>query len=163
MPTKIIMPQLGESVVEGTVTKWLKQEGERIEEMESLLEVNTDKVDTEIPSPAGGTLLKIVVPEGETVRAGTVIAWVGEPGEGVELRSWRRPTRLESPLSPTKAAVQARPPWIAARHVPILANGARLLAQARRRRFGRGQNGLGGRDRTDRRRLWRGRGLPTGR
>ncbi len=81
MPTKIIMPQLGESVVEGTVTKWLKQEGERIDEMESLLEVNTDKVDTEIPSPAGGMLLKIVVPEGETVKAGTVIAWVGEPGE----------------------------------------------------------------------------------
>lgn len=83
MPTKIIMPQLGESVVEGTVTKWLKQEGERIDEMESLLEVNTDKVDTEIPSPAGGTLLKIVVPEGETVKAGTVIAWVGAPGEEV--------------------------------------------------------------------------------
>ena len=52
MPTKVIMPQLGESVVEGTVSRWLKQEGESIEEMESLLEVNTDKVDTEIPSPA---------------------------------------------------------------------------------------------------------------
>jgi pyruvate/2-oxoglutarate dehydrogenase complex dihydrolipoamide acyltransferase (E2) component len=83
MPTKVIMPQLGESVVEGTVSKWLKQEGEPIQEMDSLLEVNTDKVDTEIPSPAGGTLLKILVPEGETVRAGTIIAWIGQPDEAV--------------------------------------------------------------------------------
>src|SRR5512138_3518329 len=83
MPTKVIMPQLGESVVEGTVTKWLKQEGESVQEMDALLEVNTDKVDTEIPSPAGGTLLKILVPEGETVRAGTIIAWIGKPDEAV--------------------------------------------------------------------------------
>src|SRR5512135_2076649 len=83
MPTKVIMPQLGESIVEGTVTKWLKQEGESVQEMDALLEVNTDKVDTEIPSPAGGTLLKILVPEGETVRAGTVIAWIGKPDEAI--------------------------------------------------------------------------------
>ena len=83
MATKVIMPQLGESVVEGTVTAWLKKEGEPIEEFESLLEVNTDKVDSEIPSPAGGVLLKILVPEGETVKAGTIIAWIGEPGEAV--------------------------------------------------------------------------------
>ena len=81
MPTQVIMPQLGESVVEGTVTKWLKQEGEYINADESLLEVNTDKVDTEIPSPAAGMLLKIVVGEGITVKAGTIIAWIGEPGE----------------------------------------------------------------------------------
>lgn len=83
MASKVIMPQLGESVVEGTVTRWLKQEGETVEEFESLLEVNTDKVDSEIPSPAAGTLLKIVVPEGETVKAGTVIAWIGAPGESI--------------------------------------------------------------------------------
>jgi len=83
MATKVIMPQLGESVVEGTVTTWLKKEGETIAEYESLLEVNTDKVDTEIPASAGGTLLKILVPEGTTVRAGTVLAWIGEPGEAV--------------------------------------------------------------------------------
>ncbi len=81
MATQVIMPQLGESVVEGTVTRWLKREGETVEEFESLLEVNTDKVDSEIPSPAAGTVLKILVPEGETVKAGTVIAWIGEPGE----------------------------------------------------------------------------------
>ncbi|MDI6814454.1 MAG: E3 binding domain-containing protein, partial [Desulfitobacteriaceae bacterium] len=81
MATKVIMPQLGESVVEGTVTKWLKAKGDTVQEMEALLEVNTDKVDTEIPSPASGVLLEILVPEGTTVQAGTVIAWIGEPGE----------------------------------------------------------------------------------
>ena len=83
MATKVIMPQLGEFVVEGTVTTWLKKEGETIAEYESLLEVNTDKVDTEIPASAGGTLLKILVPEGTTVRAGTVLAWIGQPGEAI--------------------------------------------------------------------------------
>jgi len=81
MPTKVIMPKLGESVVEGTVTAWLKSEGEEIKEFDPLLEVNTDKVETEIPSPASGTILKVIVPEGETVEAGTVLAWIGEPGE----------------------------------------------------------------------------------
>src|SRR5512135_3020772 len=81
MSTNVIMTKLGESIVEGTVTKWLKQEGEPIKELESLLEVNTDKVDTEIPSPASGTLLKILVPEGTTVNAGTVLGVIGKPGE----------------------------------------------------------------------------------
>ena len=71
MPTKVIMPSLGESVVEGTITKWLKSKGEVVEEYEPLLEVNTDKVDSEIPSPASGVLLDILVPEGTTIQAGT--------------------------------------------------------------------------------------------
>lgn len=83
MATKVIMPQLGESVVEGTVTKWLKQEGDKIEEFEPLLEVNTDKVDTEVPAPADGTLLRIYVQEGETVEAGRLLAMVGQAGEAV--------------------------------------------------------------------------------
>jgi len=83
MPTQVIMPQLGESVVEGTVMKWLRREGETIAELEPLLEVTTDKVDSDIPSPASGTLLKILVPENVTVKAGTVIAWIGQPGEVV--------------------------------------------------------------------------------
>ncbi len=104
MATKVIMPQLGESVVEGTVTRWLKQEGETVEEYESLLEVNTDKVDSEIPSPAAGTLLKIVVPEGETVKAGTVIAWIGKPGEPIpEEEGSGRPLVGEKP-APAQAA-----------------------------------------------------------
>jgi len=100
MATKVIMPQLGESVVEGTVTSWLKKEGETIAEYESLLEVNTDKVDTEIPSPAGGTILKIVVPEGQTVVAGTILAWIGQPGEAlpVEPAGTLRQARSQSAL-----------------------------------------------------------------
>jgi 2-oxoglutarate dehydrogenase E2 component (dihydrolipoamide succinyltransferase) len=83
MATEVIMPQLGESVVEGTVTKWLKKEADEINEFEPLVEINTDKVDTEVPSPATGTLLKLFVTEGETVKAGTLLAVIGEPGEAV--------------------------------------------------------------------------------
>lgn len=78
MATEIKMPQLGESVVEGTITKWLKQEGDSVEEDELLVEVSTDKVDSEIPSSAAGTIQKILVQEGETVKVGTPIAVVGE-------------------------------------------------------------------------------------
>jgi 2-oxoglutarate dehydrogenase E2 component (dihydrolipoamide succinyltransferase) len=81
MKTKVIMPQLGESVVEGTVSRWLKQQGDPISQYEPLLEVSTDKVDTEIPSPASGVLLQIYVGEGQTVAAGTLLALIGEPGE----------------------------------------------------------------------------------
>jgi pyruvate/2-oxoglutarate dehydrogenase complex dihydrolipoamide acyltransferase (E2) component len=81
MPTKVIMPQLGESVIEGTITKWMRKEGEAIQEFEALLEISTDKVDSEIPSPGSGTVLKILVPEGTTVSAGTLLAWIGQPAE----------------------------------------------------------------------------------
>ncbi|MBZ0293205.1 MAG: 2-oxo acid dehydrogenase subunit E2 [Anaerolineae bacterium] len=78
MPTKVIMPQLGESVVEGTVSRWLKSKGDRIEQYEPLLEVSTDKVDTEVPAPASGVLIRIHVKEGETVETGTLLAEIGE-------------------------------------------------------------------------------------
>ncbi len=81
MPTSVTMPQLGETVVEGTITKWLKQEGDRIERDEPLFEISTDKVDTEVPSPVAGTIAKILVPEGETVSVGTELAQI-EEGEG---------------------------------------------------------------------------------
>ena len=71
MPVSVTMPRLGESVTEGTVTRWLKQEGDRVEVDEPLLEVSTDKVDTEIPSPAAGVLSRIVVGEDETVEVGS--------------------------------------------------------------------------------------------
>src|SRR5262245_12482107 len=71
------MPQMGVSVSEGTVTKWLKSEGEQVEADEPLLEISTDKVDTEVPSPASGTLTQIVVQEGETVEVGTKLAQIG--------------------------------------------------------------------------------------
>ena len=74
---EILMPQLGESVTEGTITRWFKQVGESIEEDEPLFEVSTDKVDTEVPAPSAGVLTEIRVPEGDTVDVGTVLAVVG--------------------------------------------------------------------------------------
>src|ERR671938_58212 len=73
----VVMPQMGVSVSEGTITKWLKSEGEQVEADEPLLEISTDKVDTEGPSPASGTLTQIVVQEGETVEVGTKLAQIG--------------------------------------------------------------------------------------
>lgn len=81
MPTNVIMPQLGESVVEGTVSKWLKQEGDVVREFEPLVEISTDKVDSEIPAPAAGILLKIHIREGETVDRGTLLGVIGQAGE----------------------------------------------------------------------------------
>jgi pyruvate dehydrogenase E2 component (dihydrolipoamide acetyltransferase) len=81
MPVSVTMPRLGESVTEGTVTRWLKQEGERVEADEPLLEVSTDKVDTEIPSPAAGVLARIVVGEDETADVGSELAVIAGDGE----------------------------------------------------------------------------------
>ena len=82
--TQVTLPELGESVTEGTVSRWLKQVGESVDADEPLLEVSTDKVDTEIPSPASGTLLEIKVQEDETVEVGTVLAVIGEAGAEVK-------------------------------------------------------------------------------
>lgn len=81
MATQVKMPQLGETVVEGTITRWLKGEGDAIQADEALLEVSTDKVDSEIPAPASGRILKIHVPEGETVQVGTLLAEIAAEGE----------------------------------------------------------------------------------
>lgn len=84
MAVAVKMPQMGESVVEGTVARWLKAPGETVDKLEPLLEINTDKIDTEVPAPAAGTLLQVMVEAGQTVRAGTVLAYIGAPGETVE-------------------------------------------------------------------------------
>ena len=79
MSESVKMPALGESVTEGTVSSWLKAVGDTVEVDEPLLEVATDKVDTEVPSPVAGTVLEIRVPEDETVEVGTVLAVIGDP------------------------------------------------------------------------------------
>ncbi len=84
MSTELKMPQLGESVIEGTISRWLRQVGDEVKEYEPLLEVSTDKVDTEIPSTADGVILEILVAEGETVEVGTPLCLIGEPGEAVD-------------------------------------------------------------------------------
>src|SRR5437763_14225278 len=80
----VTMPQLGETVTEGTITKWFKQVGDEVAEDEVLFEVSTDKVDSEVPSPAGGYVSEIKVPEGETVDVGAVLAVIADapPGNG---------------------------------------------------------------------------------
>ena len=73
MPTDVVMPQMGESITEGTITKWLKKPGDTIQRDEPLFEISTDKVDAEIPSPAAGTLKEIKIAEGTTVQINTVV------------------------------------------------------------------------------------------
>ena len=87
MATKVEMPQMGESVVEGTILTWLKKEGDTVEVDEALVEVSTDKVDTEIPSPVAGTLVKVLVQEGDTVEVGSAIAEIDESGSGAESKA----------------------------------------------------------------------------
>src|SRR6266571_1845455 len=76
----VVMPQMGVSVSEGTITKWLKAQGDQVEADEPLLEISTDKVDTEVPSPGSGVLTQILVSEGETVEVGTKLAVIGGDG-----------------------------------------------------------------------------------
>ena len=83
MATKIRMPEMGEGVIEGTIGRWLKQVGDKVAQYEPLLEIETDKVTTEATAETAGTLLKILVSEGDTVEVGTVLAYIGEPGEAV--------------------------------------------------------------------------------
>ena len=96
MATKVLVPLLGEGVEEVTVIKWLKKEGDSVNELEPLLEVNTDKVDTEIPAPVSGTVLKILAEEGIPAKVGAVLALIGKPGEAVEGSSGGAPINIES-------------------------------------------------------------------
>ncbi|HEY0169986.1 MAG TPA: 2-oxoglutarate dehydrogenase, E2 component, dihydrolipoamide succinyltransferase [Pyrinomonadaceae bacterium] len=81
MATEVVMPQMGESIAEGTITRWMKKVGERVERDEPLFEISTDKVDAEIPSPAAGTLTQVLFNEGDTVEVNKVVAYIGEAGE----------------------------------------------------------------------------------
>src|SRR5581483_7532013 len=80
--TDVVMPQMGESIVEGTLTKWLKKPGEHVDRDEPLFEISTDKVDTEIPSPAAGVLKEVLVEEGKTVAISTIVGRIDEAGNG---------------------------------------------------------------------------------
>ena len=97
--TKVIMPQMGESIFEGTITKWLKKKGDRVERDEPLFEISTDKVDSEIPAPASGVVQEILVKEGQTVQINTVVAVIGD-GSSKPGRT-RRPKR--QPAEPHEA------------------------------------------------------------
>ncbi|WP_342670833.1 biotin/lipoyl-containing protein, partial [Microbacterium sp. K24] len=97
----IVLPELGESVTEGTVTRWLKQVGDSVEVDEALLEISTDKVDTEIPSPVAGVLQEIVAAEDETVAVGAVLARVGSGAAPAAAPAAEAPA-AEAPAAPTE-------------------------------------------------------------
>jgi pyruvate dehydrogenase E2 component (dihydrolipoamide acetyltransferase) len=105
MPTDVIMPQMGESVAEGTITKWFKKEGDRVERDEPLFEISTDKVDAEIPSPAAGILSKILVKENETVAVKTVVAVLDGESAQVEAKPAEPPARAIPEPASAPAAV----------------------------------------------------------
>jgi len=113
MPTDIIMPQMGESIVEGTITKWLKKPGDKVQRDEPLFEISTDKVDAEIPAPASGILQEIKVTEGTTVNVNTVVGTIAIGGEAAAI-----PAKPAAPAPPAakaeeKKAASAPPPAIA--------------------------------------------------
>src|ERR1700735_3833799 len=101
MAVDVIMPQMGESIFEGTITKWLKKAGDKIERDEPLFEISTDKVDAEIPSPSAGVLKEIKVNEGQTVPIQTVVAIIDADGAGAQSAA---PTAAKSEEPPSAAS-----------------------------------------------------------
>ena len=102
MATRITLPEMGEGVIEGTIARWLVQEGEHIEKFAPIAEVETDKVTTETTSEAAGTVLKLCVPEGETVPVGTILAYIGEPGETISENGDAEVAARSLPSQPAK-------------------------------------------------------------
>ena len=124
----VVMPQMGVSVSEGTITKWLKNEGEEVAADESLLEISTDKVDTEVPSPGSGVLLQILVPEGETVDVGTKLAVIGPAGSAPPATAAEEPKEeppaeepAPAPAPAAEAAPEPEPPAAAPAPTPATA------------------------------------------
>src|SRR6188474_2283171 len=103
MPTDVVMPQMGESIAEGTIVRWIKKVGDAIERDEPLFEISTDKVDAEIPSPAAGVLSEIRVKEGETVPVNSIVALIGE-GSGATAAPSKRATPETPAAAPAAAA-----------------------------------------------------------
>ena len=108
--TDVVMPQMGESIVEGTLTKWLKKPGEKVERDEPLFEISTDKVDTEIPSPSAGTLSEVLVEEGKTVGINTVVARIDEGGGAAAQPKAAQAKPAQAPPPPTPPQAPPRAP-----------------------------------------------------
>jgi 2-oxoglutarate dehydrogenase E2 component (dihydrolipoamide succinyltransferase) len=131
MSTKFLVPRLGEGVDEVTIVKWLKREGEPVKELEPMVEVETDKVVTEIPSPASGVVLKIAIPENTPARVGEVMAWIGEAGETVGARAEGETTvsAVSAPAAPRPEPGKPEPsPVSEPREAPFLSPIVRKLA-----------------------------------
>src|SRR5580658_10678931 len=109
MATDVVMPQMGESIFEGTITKWLKKPGDKVERDEPLFEISTDKVDAEIPSPSAGVLKEIKVNEGQTVPIQTVVAVIDGAGSAVAAAPAPAPAKAAAPPAPAAAAPAPAP------------------------------------------------------
>jgi len=109
MPTDIVMPQMGESIVEGTITKWLKKPGDKVQRDEPLFEISTDKVDAEIPAPASGVLQEIKVVEGNTVQINTVVGTIAADGETMASSPVPAKAAAPAPVVPVKAPASPAP------------------------------------------------------
>jgi pyruvate dehydrogenase E2 component (dihydrolipoamide acetyltransferase) len=107
--TDVVMPQMGESIVEGTLTKWLKKAGDTVERDEPLFEISTDKVDTEIPSPASGVLAEVLVNEGQTVGVNVVVARIGEAGGAAVPAPAAPAAEVPAPVAATPVAAVPAP------------------------------------------------------
>src|SRR5262245_52179582 len=105
MPTEVVMPQMGESIAEGTIVRWIKKVGDQVARDEPLFEISTDKVDAEIPAPAAGTIAEIRVKEGETVPVNSVVALIAPPNEGVQ--KTEAAAAAAGPATATKAVAAA--------------------------------------------------------
>src|SRR6188472_476902 len=103
MATEVVMPQMGESIAEGTITKWLKNVGDHVERDEPLFEISTDKVDAEIPSPAAGTLTEVRFKEGETVEVNTVVAVLDGDGTSPAVKPVSEQPSAPAPPPPAPA------------------------------------------------------------
>jgi len=114
MPTDIIMPQMGESIVEGTITKWLKKPGDKVQRDEPLFEISTDKVDAEIPAPASGVLQEIKVTEGTTVNVNTVVGTIAVDGEAASAKPSAAPAKPAAAAPPKEEKKPAPAPAPAA-------------------------------------------------
>src|SRR5450759_958412 len=108
MPTDVVMPQMGESIAEGTVVRWMKKVGDKVDRDEPLFEISTDKVDAEIPSPAAGVVSEIRVKEGETVAVNSVVAVIGQAGE-VPAAKPKPAADAKEPMAAAKAAQPPKP------------------------------------------------------
>jgi pyruvate dehydrogenase E2 component (dihydrolipoamide acetyltransferase) len=140
MSTEVVMPQMGESIAEGTITKWLKKVGERVERDEPLFEISTDKVDAEIPSPAAGTLTEIKFKEGDTVEVNTVVAVLDGDGAKPSVESVSQPAPSAEPPPPVETKPEpppppapASPPRVETEPAPPAASGADATVEDLRR------------------------------
>ena len=120
MPTDVVMPQMGESIFEGTITKWLKKPGEKVQRDEPLFEISTDKVDAEIPAPASGVLKEIKIPEGTTVQVNSVVGVIDGDGSGAAPAApGPAPSPAATQVAPTQPAAPKAPVAVPAPAAPV--------------------------------------------